>query len=129
MTVATYNPELKILRVPSAVLKELDALMDDNRKIAAIKLLRSSTGCGLAEAKHAIEKKFQGHNSPDAFEIKCIVTVKSVTVDFGEGDVVLSIDDLQMMTLVNMTSIGIDETRRILDLHSLLSSWQGDNNE
>ena len=129
MSITAYNPELKILRVSSAVLKELDALMDDNRKIAAIKLLRSSTGCGLAEAKHAIEKKFQGHNSPDAFEIKSIVTVRSVTIDFGEGDVVLSIDDLQMMTLVNMTSIGIDETRRILDLHSLLSSWQGDNNE
>ena len=129
MSTFTYNPELKILRVSGPVLKELTTLMGENKKIGAIKLLRSNTGCGLAEAKRAIEKKFQGHASPDAFDIKSIVAVKSVTIDFGEGDVVLSIDDLQMMTLVNMTSIGIDETRRILDLHSLLSSWQGDNNE
>lgn len=129
MNLNAYNPELKILRVSNDVLKELGVLMHDKKKIGAIKLLRSSTGCGLKEAKQAIEKRFQGHNDPDAFEIKNIVMVKNVTIDFGEGEVVLSVDDLQMMTLVNMTAIGIDETRRILDLHDMLASWQGGNNE
>ena len=97
------------------------------KKIQAIKLLRAETKCGLREAKLAVEKKFQssyGH-SPDAFDIKPLITVKSITVNFGEGDVSLSLEDLHMMTLVNMTQLGIDETRRILDLYDLLREWEG----
>jgi len=119
-----YQPEFKILRVPSGIIRDLDSLMRDGKKIAAIKLLRSETKCGLKEAKEAVEKKFSGHQSPTAFDIKGLATVKSIVIDFGEGDVSLSLSDLQMMTLVNMTSIGIEETRRILDLHDILTEWE-----
>ena len=112
-------------------MRELDDLMNMSspKKIQAIKRLRSETGCGLKEAKQAIEKKFQSSYSnppsPDAFDIKPLITVKSITVNFGNGDVSLSLEELHMMTLVNMTQLGIDETRRILDLYDLIRTWEG----
>jgi len=113
-----------ILRVSSSVLNKLQGFMDEGRKIAAIKLLRTETGCGLKEGKEAVEKTFQSASIPGAFNIKALVTVKSILVNFGTGDVSLSLNDLHMMTLVNMTQLGIDETRRILDLHDLIQAWE-----
>jgi hypothetical protein len=103
------------------------------RKIQAIKLLRNETKCGLKEAKDAIERKFPGANvsqyppHSDALDIRPLMAIKSITVDFGEGDVNLDLEELQMMTLVNMTQIGLDEVRRILDLHELIKAWEGTN--
>ena len=102
------------------------------QKIQAIKVLRAETKCGLKEAKLAVENKFQSNSyvpNSEAFDIKPLVTIKSILVNFGDGDVSLSLEDLHMMTLVNMTQLGIDETRRILDLYDLISAWEGGNNE
>jgi len=123
------------LRVDAKTFKAIEDYMQASspQKIAAIKLLRSETKCGLKEAKQAIEKRFQSSHanppSPDAFDIKPLIMVKSITVNFGEGDVSLSLEELHMMTLVNMTQLGIDETRRILDLYDLIRKWEGFNDE
>ena len=135
MAANRYNAATKTLRVSGSVLNELDALMSgpNPQKIKAIKLLRTETKCGLREAKQAVEKRFQSSYShppsPDAFDIRPLVSVKSITVNLGEGEVTLSIDDLHMMTLVNMNQIGIEETRRLLDLHDLICGWEGIKNE
>ncbi len=122
----------KCLRVAGETLAKLHDLMDtanggkSSRKIQAIKLLRNETKCGLKEAKLAIERKFQpslGHNT-EALDIRPLMCIKSVTVDFGEGDIKLDLEQLQMMTLVNMDQLGISEVRRILDLHDLLVKWE-----
>jgi len=99
------------------------------QKIQAIKLLRLETQCGLKEAKQAVERKFQrpGNKYPhssEAYDIRPLMAIKSITVDFGEGDVNLDLEGLQMMTLVNMTQIGLSEVRRILDLHELIKGWE-----
>ncbi len=124
-----YDINARVLRVDSKTLREIDDMMNapSPQKIGAIKLLRAETKCGLKEAKQAIEKKFQpGYGTPsDAFDIKPLITVKSIMVNFGEGDVSLSLEELHMMTLVNMTQLGIDETRRILDLYDLIRAWEG----
>lgn len=126
------NHEAKILRVSAECLNKLKELMDVSKpqKIAAIKLLRSETKCGLREAKIAIEKHFPGkYNHPpqaDAYSIVPLVTIKSITVDMGEGDVTVDLEGLHMLTLMNMNNIGIDEVRRIIELHDLIVSWVGD---
>lgn len=122
---SNYNADTKTLRVSTDTLNELTTLIGSKQKIKAIKILRSETKCGLKEAKEALEKCFEGSKSTTAFDIKPLTSIKSITINMGKGDVTLSMDDLQMMTLVNMTSIGIEETRRILDLHDMLSAWQG----
>jgi len=99
------------------------------QKIQAIKLLRNETKCGLKEAKLAVERKFpnpasQYPPSSEAYDIRPLMAIKSITVDFGEGDVKLDLEELQMMTLVNMTQIGLNEVRRILDLHELIKGWE-----
>jgi hypothetical protein len=129
-----YNVADRILRVDSVTLRKMEELMNTNnpQKIQAIKLLRAETKCGLKEAKQAVEKKFQSNSytpNSEAFDIKPLVTIKSILVNFGDGDVSLSLEDLHMMTLVNMTQLGIDETRRILDLYDLICKWEGFNNE
>lgn len=116
------------LRVSSETLNQLYKFMEspNPQKIQAIKLLRSETACGLKEAKLAIEKRFQP-NLPlhaDALDIRPLISIKSITVDFGEGNVELSLDDLQMMTLVNMNQLGLSEVRRVLDLHEILTRWE-----
>lgn len=118
----------KCLRVSGEVMASLKEMMTgaNTQKIQAIKELRRETNCGLREAKIAIEKKFQGDkfSNPDAYDIRPLLCVKSVTVDFGQGDVKLDLEELQMMTLVNMNEIGLSEVRRVLDLHELLTKWE-----
>lgn len=120
-----YDVDNRTLRVSNDTLSELSSLMQDKQKIKAIKLLRSETACGLKEAKEALEKHFNlsAVSNSSAFDIRPLTTIKSITVNMGSGDVTLSLEELQMITLVNMTSLGIEETRRILDLHDLLDGW------
>ena len=124
-----YDINARVLRVDTKTLREIEELMGgpSPQKIAAIKLLRAESKCGLKEAKQPIEKRFQpSYGTPaDAFDFKPLITVKSITVNLGEGDVSLSLEELHMMTLVNMTQLGIDETRRILDLYDLIRKWEG----
>ena len=127
----------KCLRVSGETLAKLHELMDTanggkgSRKIQAIKTLRTETKCGLKEAKLAVERKFQPHlaHNAEALDIRPLMSIKSVTVDFGDGDVTLDLEQLQMMTLVNMTQLGISEVRRILDLHELLTGWEDPSNK
>jgi len=110
-------------------LKELDVLMDpaNPRKIQAIKALRLETQCGLKEAKLAVERRHPGHSTnqnPEAYAIKPFVAIKAVIVDFGDGEVQLDLNDLHMLTLVNMNKIGIEELQRIIGLHDLLKGWE-----
>ena len=122
--------EAKLLRVSAECLRQLKILMDDSKvqKIAAIKLLRNETKCGLREAKIAIEKYFPGQNrnppQADAYSIVPLITVKSITVDIGEGDVAVDLEGLHMLTLMNMNSIGMDEVRRVIELHDFIVSWE-----
>ena len=115
---------MKSLRVSLTTLKEIDECLSSNKKIQAIKLLRNEVGCGLKEAKLAIDKRQGLSTRGDAMSIFPMVSIKSVTVDMGEGSVELSLDELNMMTLVGMQRMGIDETRRVLDLHDILMKWE-----
>lgn len=121
--------EAKLLRVSSGVLQEISAHMLRNRKIAAIKVLRSATACGLKEAKEAIEKKYgsKAHGiNTTAYDIVPLVTIKSITVNLGieNEDVIVDLEGLQMLTLMNMNKIGLAEVQHILELKDLIISWQ-----
>ena len=115
---------MKTLRVTTEALKQIDAALAAGKKIQAIKILRSATAAGLRDAKQAIDKYTGYAGAGEAMDIRPLVSIKSVTVDMGEGKVELSLDELNMMTLVGMQKIGIDETRRVLDLHDMLMNWE-----
>ena len=115
---------MQVLRVKSKTLVIIDENLAAGKKIQAIKLIRDETKCGLKEAKLAIDKRCGYGGRPEAMDIKPLVSIKSVTVDMDEGEVSLSLDELNMMTLMGMAKIGIDETRRVLDLHDMLLNWE-----
>ncbi|MFI1203843.1 ribosomal protein L7/L12 [Streptomyces sp. BHT-5-2] len=50
---------LGVEEVPDARMAEIDALLAQDKKIAAIKLYRELTGAGLVEAKEAVERRMR----------------------------------------------------------------------
>jgi len=100
------------------------------QKIGAIKALRAATSSGLKEAKEAIEKlqhdQFGGNyphaakNSPGIFVGP---TIKKLVVDFGDGDIEVDLEEMQMKALMQMQAIGLDAARDILDLVEALEAY------
>jgi len=116
-----------ILRISAKTMKSLDDCWHANKKIAAIKILRAETKCGLKEAKQAIEKRYEpkkwGHTG--AFDIMPMMTIKGIIIDCGEGEVTMTLDEYHMMSLMKLEKIGIEECRRLIELHDKLMEWQG----
>ena len=85
------------------------------KKIAAIKLLRSECKAGLKEAKESIERleyeKF-GKNYPHVVKTAAAIhvgpAIKKVIVDFGDGDITVDLEEMQMKVLMDMPVIGLD---------------------
>jgi hypothetical protein len=117
----------KVLRVSAATMRELDKHWADSKKIQAIKVLRNATKCGLKEAKQAVEKRYdsKSYSNPDAYDIMPLMLIKAITVDIGAGEVTMTLDEFHMMSLMKLEKIGIDECRRLIDLHDKLMLWQG----
>jgi len=106
------------------VLEELRA----KRKISAIKLYRNATECGLKEAKQAVERiqheKFDGFPVPGAYAPRTIVgpVIKRLILDYGEGEVEIDLEGMQLRALMDMQSIGLDSCRDMLDLVEILTA-------
>ena len=100
------------------------------KKISAIKILRKETNAGLKEAKEAIEKiqheEFGGnypHASSTARPVFAGPAIKKLIVDFGQGDIEVDLEEMQMKALMEMQIIGLDAARDILDLVEALEAY------
>ena len=111
------------LRVKPETLKEINQQLSNGKKIAAIKVLRNAAGCGLKEAKLAVDK-VQNPSLTGCPSIVTIPRIKSITVDMGSGEVKMDLSEFNMITLMNMQSVGIEDTRRLLDLYDLFRTWE-----
>ena len=111
------------LRVRPETLKEVKEQLSNGKKIGAIKVLRSAAGCGLKEAKLAVDK-MQNPSLTGCPNIVTIPRIKSITVDMGAGEVKMDLDEFNMITLMNMQSVGIEDTRLLLDLYDLFRTWE-----
>ena len=100
------------------------------KKIAAIKLLRSECKAGLKEAKESIERleyeKF-GKNYPHVVKTAAAIhvgpAIKKVIVDFGDGDITVDLEEMQMKVLMDMPVIGLDAARDIIELVEALEAF------
>ena len=104
------------------------------KKISAIKRLRAACKdgdklAGLKDAKDAIEKLIHklelGHypNLEHAKSIICGPRVKKMTVDFGEGDVEVDLENMQLIALMQLQKIGLDACAEILDLVKVIQAF------
>ena len=117
----------KVLRVSAEVMKKMDQCWANSQKIQAIKTLRNETKCGLREAKQAIEKRYEPKkwDHTEAYDIMPLMLIKGITVDCGDGEVTMTLGEFHMMSLMKLEKIGIEECRRLIDLHDKLMLWQG----
>ena len=100
------------------------------KKMAAIKLLRSECKAGLKEAKESIERleyaKF-GKNYPQVVKTAAAIhegpAIKKVIVDFGDGDITVDLEEMQMKVLMDMPVIGLDAARDIIELVEALEAF------
>ena len=121
---------MKTLRIHSATYAEIMEHLNNDKKIAAIKSLRRDRDCGLREAKEAIERlqgeKF-GKNYPQAMKEGAVLIVgpiiKKMILNFGEGDIEVDLETMQMMGLMEMQKIGLDACGDILDLVEALQAF------
>jgi len=112
----------------STYLKVLEAL-EATKKIAAIKAVRTESGCGLREAKDAVELLMykKGFSSIPVFSEHRIVTgpsIKRMIVDYGEGEIEVDLESMQLKALMEMQAIGLDICAEVLDLVATLSAYE-----
>ena len=120
------------IRVSTSSYQKIMGYLDSSnpRKIAAIKLVRSECSLGLKEAKEAIERlqheKFGGHYpqaAATALKINVGPAIKKIIVDFGEGDITVDLEEMQMKVLMDMPVIGLDAARDIIELVETLEAF------
>ena len=109
-------------RMSAQALNEVHELVRKGQRIAAIKIIRTHTGCGLAEGKAAVER-LEG-NQPQGPQLLPFLDIKSIVISTGDGDVTVDIEGLQLMGLMNLERLGLDECRRILDLVQRIEDWR-----
>jgi hypothetical protein len=113
---------MEALCVSAQVFEEITKHVRDKEVIKAVKALRSGVpDCRLKDLKAAIDRKM-GRRS-DGPLIRMITTIKSLTINVGEGDIELDLEELQLKALSNIKELGIVEIRRILDLQEILAAW------
>ena len=115
-------------------LEEVHRLLADRKKIQAIKVVRhngryvsseKSGSPGLKDAKLAIDALCSGKAS--SHELVSDWRVHSVTVSGPAGEQIrLDLETLQMHFLTTLSSVGIEEVNRLLDLVDFVKQWQGE---
>ncbi len=110
--------------------REILDYLGQSKKIAAIKTLRRETKCDLRSAKYAIERieheKF-GKNYPSALaeglRIYSAPKIKKLILDYGQGDIEVDLESMQMITLMEMQTTGLDVCREMLSFIDILKSY------
>ena len=121
-----------ILRVGTADFQDIVESLGRGLKIKAIKRLRDATkpACSLKEAKWAVERlAFERglapglQNPPNALKIVCGPVIRKMILNYGNGDVELDLDAMQLKALMDMQTIGLDACRDILQLVDVLKAF------
>lgn len=99
------------------------ALAQNGQRLAAIKVLRAETGCGLAEGKAAVDHIVDpvGCSGPS---VTPPIHLKSITLELPAGPVTVDLEGLQLLGLMSMGTLGLGECRSILELVDLIQQWQ-----
>ena len=119
------------ISVNASVYRDICKCLEEGKKIAAIKALRGVTGLGLREAKDAVER-LQNELDPSAnraamntaaMKIVCGPIIKKLVLDFGDGDIEVNLETMELMALMKLQKIGLDAVGEILDLVSILKAF------
>ena len=108
--------------IPGPTYHQIQTLLNQSKKIAAIKLLRSSvSGMDLMTAKWAVERmdhESGRQSSPRAIKegpkIIAGAIIQKVTLDYGTGAFDLDLESHQLQALMDMQRVDISAVRSVL---------------
>ena len=115
-----------IYKVTMKALSQIDVQIAAQKKIAAIKVLRLATTCGLREAKNAIEDRMGiTHHGIKIVPIQLFRVKSFVIENIAEGgDVEVDMEGLKLKFLMELPEIGITECAELLKLVQFIEKWQ-----
>ena len=111
-----------MLRLSRERYHEVLNYLKTGKKIQAIKVVKSENGCGLKEAKLAIDRLQiercggKGVVSPEAQSIICGPRILVVRLDYGDGPVELDVEAMELRALTELGCIGLDACTHMLDI-------------
>jgi len=115
------------ISIPTLALTEVKAHLANGRKVSAIKLVRKHSGCGLRDAKFAVEhlngeitREVAGAYLHPTFRIK------ELTLESPDGNVKVDFEELKLQFLMQLPEIGIEACGELLELVHFIKKWQGD---
>ena len=119
---------MKLLTVSLAGRHKINNFISHDMKIDAIKALRKDCGCGLREAKDAIEH-LMGQRTVDntVAVIRQCFRIKSFVLDCGDdgGEITVDMEELKLKFLMTLPEIGVDACGELLKLVQFIEGWQG----
>ncbi len=120
-----------ILRIKKSTYINLFKLLDSSnpKKIAAIKSVRADTKCGLREAKEAVElfmyeKGFSKNGLTTEHRLSVGPVIKKMVVDYGQGDIEVDLELMELKALMELEVIGIEACADILNIVSVLKAYE-----
>jgi hypothetical protein len=119
------------IKIKKSTYINLIKLLDSSnpKKIAAIKAVRADSGCGLREAKDAVEffmyeKGLSQHKIITEHKLHIGPYIKKLIVDYGSGEIELDLESMELKALMEMQTIGLIECSDILNLVSVLKAYE-----
>jgi hypothetical protein len=121
--------------VSGATLKEAAELLQANKKIQAIKVVRVDSSCSLKSAKQAVENymdelgmvpstsygKKSWKNSEARLRPRCFI--RAVDLAVGSGTVTVDLEEAKFRVSAAMGDVGLNEARRLLNFLELLDKF------
>ena len=127
--------DMRRIQIPISVMTEVKELLAGSQKIKAIKLVREvgkyvdepSEQVGLKHAKHACDYLANPKTTSTTAILVPDWKVHSVKVSGPVGEEIeLDVENLQMHFLTSLSSVGLNEVARLMDLVEYIRRWQGE---
>lgn len=126
---------MKYIHLSRAHYKEMLSLLNDNKKIAAIKLVRNegrmkeadrtsnnTSGIGLREAKHAVES-INGNMPETSCVLIPTLKIKRIIIEGDAGDIELDLDGLQLRLLDGLAELPLHHMESSMELMKFIRDW------
>ena len=123
---------MKTLLITPLQNEDIENLISNNKKIAAIKYIRALTTpvMSLKDAKHSIDNysvEFMGKPGKVdynfGYKVVCGPRIKKIVCDFGQGDIEIDLESMELKVLSSLHTLGIDACGKILDLVQVLKDF------
>jgi hypothetical protein len=117
---------MKTLPVSSETMLTIKQHVAAGQKINAIRALRADVGCGLRDAKYAVEHLMGEITAETAgVTIGPYFRIKSFQLECSDGVVEVDMEELKLKFLMELPEIGIDACGKLLELTEFVQKWQG----